>query len=106
MKPFGVDRDIEKQQEESLKKKVYVKGLPETCTKDILFSKFEAYGQVVRAFILYNHKNSTSRGFGFIEFAEESSVVGCLGKTIRIEGKDLVISKALERTKKVVKCFI
>lgn len=102
MKPFGVERDIEKQQEDSLKKKVYVKGLPETCTKEALFSKFEVFGQVIRAFILYNHKNSTSRGFGFIEFAEESAVVKCLGKTITIEGKDLLISKALERTKKVI----
>lgn len=102
MKPFGVERDIERQQEDSLKKKVYVKGLSETCTNETLFAKFEVFGEVVRAFILYNHKNSTSRGFGFIEFAEESAVVKCLGKTITIEGKDLLISKALERTKKVI----
>lgn len=102
MKPFGVERDIERQQEDSLKKKVYVKGLSETCTNETLFAKFEVFGEVVRAFILYNHKNSTSRGFGFIEFAEESAVVKCLGKTISIEGKDLLISKALERTKKVI----
>jgi len=100
VKPFGLDRDIEKQQEDALKKKVYVKGLPEACTKNTLLTSFEKFGEVTRAFILYNHKNCTSRGFGFIEFANESSVALCLGKTITIEGKDLLISKALERTKK------
>lgn len=81
---------------------MYVKGLPDATTKDALFAAFEHFGPVNRAFILYNHKNGTSRGFGFIEFVNDTSVAGCLGKLVNIEGKDLVVSKALERTKKVV----
>lgn len=106
MKPFGKDREIEKQQEDCLKKKVYVKGLPQRCSKETLISAFEPFGAVCRAFILYNHKNGSSRGFGFIEFVDESSVFNCLGKTIVIEDTQLLISKALERTKKVCTHYI
>lgn len=101
MKPFGLDREIDKQQEESLKKKVYVKGLPDVSTKESLLAVFQSFGEVDRAFILYNHKNGTSRGFGFIEFSDEASVKLCLGKHVNIDGKELLVSKALERTKKV-----
>lgn len=101
VKPFGVEKDIDNQQKEALRKKVYVKGLISCTTKQDLESVFEVYGEIERAFILYHHKHGNSRGFGFVEFKNESSVKKCLGNTVTICGKDLTVLKALERSKRV-----
>lgn len=103
MKPFGLEKEVDQQQEEILKKKVYIRGLPASATKETLIRVFSQFGKIEKAFILYNHSNGTSRGFGFIEFLDEESVSKCYGKTILIEGKELPVLKALERTKKVNK---
>lgn len=54
-----------------------------------------------RAFSLFNHKSNTSRGFGFVEFASEDIAASLIGKKVTIEGKEVLISKALERSKGV-----
>lgn len=101
MKPFGLEKEIDLQQEETLKKKVYIKGLPDEATKETLINVFSKFGSIDKAFVLYNHKNGSSRGFGFIEFFEEESASKCLGIYVNIAGKDLLVLKAEERTKKV-----
>jgi RNA recognition motif-containing protein len=99
VKPFGLDKDIEQQQEKTLRKKIYVKGIPEGCLQSTLLKVFSEFGSVERAFILQNHKSNTSRGFGFVEFTHEETVSKLVGKTILIDNKEVYISRALERTK-------
>jgi RNA recognition motif. (a.k.a. RRM, RBD, or RNP domain) len=45
-----------------------VKSLPITCDKGQLHSVMSAFGPVDKSFVLYNHKDGSSRGFGFVEF--------------------------------------
>lgn len=100
-KPYGSDKEIEQQQEATLKKKIYIKGLPDGCPQDTLVKFFSQFGQVERAICLFNHKNNTSRGFGFVEFSREEVAAKLIGKTLHIEGKEVTISKAAERSKGV-----
>jgi RNA recognition motif-containing protein len=101
VKPFGLEKDIEQQQEATLRRKVYIKGIPDSCPQATLVSVFSQFGTVERAFSLFNHKNNTNRGFGFVEFKTEDAVNKLIGKTILIEGKEVFISRAHERNKGV-----
>jgi RNA recognition motif-containing protein len=67
-----------------------------------LVKVFSQFGHVERAFTLFNHKSNTSRGFGFVEFSTEEAASKVIGKRIFIEGKEVIASKALERTKGVI----
>lgn len=87
----------------TLKRKVYIKGIPDGCSQDTLVKVFSQFGQVERAFPLFNHKNNTSRGFGFVEFSNEETASSLIGKTVLIGGKEVFLSKALERSKGVSK---
>lgn len=89
-----------------LKKKVYVKGLSSQCDQAVLLNTFSAFGPVSKAFILYNHKTGSSRGFGFIEFEEEASVLRVVGVKVNIMGKDILVSLAVERSKGVVQSHL
>lgn len=101
VKPFGLEKEIEQQQEATLRRKVYIKGIPDGCPQSTLVSVFSQFGPVERAFSLFNHKSNTSRGFGFVEFKTEEAVTKLVGKTILIEGKEVFISRAHERNKGV-----
>lgn len=101
VKQFALEKEIDKQQQEVLKRKVYLKGLPASCDQPKLLEIMSVYGKVDRAFILYNHKNGSSRGFGFVEFAKEESVAKAVGHKIDICGKEILISMAVERQKGV-----
>jgi RNA recognition motif-containing protein len=97
-----LEKEIGKQQQDVLRRKVYVKGLPVSCDQAKLIEAFSTIGLVDKAFILYNHKNGASRGFGFVEFAEESSVTLAMKNPVRVCGKEILISLAVERHKGVV----
>lgn len=57
------------------------------------------FGNVVKSFVLYNHKDGSSRGFGFVEFSEISSAekAASQGK-ILISGKYATIERAVAKT--------
>jgi len=92
---------VAEQQQDSLKRKVYVKGLPSNCDKTKLHEVFSRFGEVDKAFILYNHKNGSTRGFGFVEFTTQESAMVAVGKVIEICGKDIQVSMAIQRHKGV-----
>lgn len=106
VKPFGLEKEIEKQQEAALKRKVYIKGIPDDCPQAVLVRVFSKFGPVERAFSLYNHKSNTCRGFGFVEFKTEEAVTKLIGKTVLVEGSEVFISRAHERNKGVAKILL
>lgn len=106
VKPFGLEKEIEQQQEATLRRKVYIKGIPDGCSQTTLVSVFSQFGPVERAFSLFNHKNNTSRGFGFVEFKNEQAVTRLIGKTVFIDGREVFISRAHERNKGVTKFLL
>lgn len=96
-----MDGEIEQQQQDVLKRKIYIKGMPAHYSKQDLIDHFSLYGKVEKAFIMYNHKTGISRGFGFVEFKNEQSVHAAVKAKIEVASKELLISLALERHKGV-----
>lgn len=56
-----------------MSKKMYVGNLPFSSTEDDLRDLFSQYGEVQSANIIYDRESGRSRGFGFVEMAEESA---------------------------------
>ena len=55
--------------------KIFVGGLHPDATEQDLNTEFSNYGQVTDTMIMRDRNTSISRGFGFVTFAESSSVV-------------------------------
>lgn len=96
-----MDKKISEQQQEALKRKIYIKGLPSACDKLKLHQAFSKYGEVDKAFVMYNHKNGSTRGFGFVEFVKEATVAKVLKIPVEICGKEVQVSMAVQRGKDV-----
>lgn len=76
--------------------KLYVGGIPYTSTEDSLREAFEQAGQVVSASIIMDRMTGRSRGFGFVEMADEAGANAAIerwdGK--EFEGRMLSVSLA------------
>lgn len=79
-------------------RKVFVKSLPLSCDKGQLAASMEAFGPVDKSFVLYNHKDGCSRGFGFVEFCNINSAekAAAQGK-IQISGKFAIVERAIAK---------
>ena len=55
------------------KKKLYVGNLPYTVTSDSLKTTFSSYGDIVDAVVITDRASGRSKGFGFVEFADEKA---------------------------------
>ena len=72
-----------------------MKGLPLTCDKLNLTAAMGQFGAVDKAFVMYSHKNGSSRGFGFVEFKAQASVERAINAAeVRIQGKQVKITRA------------
>ena len=95
VKQFKKSSDVEEERAACLSRKVHVKGLPLTCDKMMLTATMSQFGQVEKAFVMYSHKNGTSRGFGFVEFKAQASVNKATSAAeVRIQGKLIKITRA------------
>jgi RNA recognition motif-containing protein len=56
-----------------MSKKMYVGNLPFSSTEDDLRDLFSQYGEVQSANIIYDRETGRSRGFGFVEMAEDGA---------------------------------
>ena len=78
------------------KKKIYVGNLPYTVTSDELSKIFSEFGEVVDAAVITDKMSGRSKGFGFVEFAEEEMAQKAIdemnGK--EIEARALVVNFA------------
>lgn len=64
-------------------KKLYVGNLSFACTDDDLRELFEPYGKVESARVIIDREKGRSKGFGFVEMADEGeadTAVGALNK--------------------------
>jgi RNA recognition motif-containing protein len=55
------------------KKKLYVGNLPYTTTADELKTAFGEFGEITDAVIISDKRTDRSKGFGFVEFADEAA---------------------------------
>lgn len=95
VKAFKKGKEINAQHEDLKKRKIFVKGLPGSCDKQKLFEVFSKYGTVDKTYILYDHKNGASRGFGFVEFLHEEDLQRALNASIVIDSKVIKCSPVL-----------
>ena len=56
-----------------MSKKIYVGNLNYATTEDTLSSLFSQYGEVVSSVIIKDRYTEQSKGFGFIEMADDSA---------------------------------
>jgi heterogeneous nuclear ribonucleoprotein A1/A3 len=59
--------------------KIFVGGLPSQVGETEFSEYFSQYGEVVDAQVMIDHQTGNSRGFGFISFADQSSVETVVG---------------------------
>lgn len=66
-----------------------------TCTKDRLAQEFSQFGDIDKTYILYDHNNGSSRGFGFVEFVNEDDVSKALQAAVFIDNKPIKCSRVI-----------
>jgi RNA recognition motif-containing protein len=65
--------------------KLYVGGIPYSTTEDQMRTAFQEAGEVVSASIIMDRMTGRSRGFGFVEMADEAGAQAAID---RWDGKD------------------
>lgn len=77
-------------------KKLYVGNLPYSTSEDDLRNLFGQYGEIVNVTLIIDKMSGRSKGFGFVEFAEEDAATAAIEATngMELEGRALVVNVA------------
>lgn len=82
--------------------RLYVGNLSYTTSEDTLREAFSNYGEVVSVQIMKDKFTETSKGFGFVEMADdvmgERGIGGMNGKSV--DGRRIRVSEAVEKPKR------
>jgi len=80
-------------------RKLYVGNLSFDTTDQILQDTFSAYGEVTSAIVIMDRESGSSKGFGFVEFAQDADAKKAMeemnGK--EVDGRSLKVDEARER---------
>lgn len=80
-------------------RKLYVGNLSFDTTDQILQDTFSAYGEVTSAIVIMDRESGRSKGFGFVEFAQDADAKKAMeemnGK--EVDGRSLKVDEARER---------
>lgn len=81
-------------------KKLYVGNLPWSVTSSDLEQMFSAYGTVASAEVISDRDTGQSRGFGFVEMADDAASEAAINALngSDFKGRPLVVNEARERT--------
>lgn len=76
--------------------KLYVGGLPYATTDDELKEAFAAHGTVESAKVITDRETGRSKGFGFVEFANDDEANAAIEKMNNTEmgGRKILVSVA------------
>lgn len=77
-------------------KKLYVGNLPYSIDKDGLLALFAAFGDIVDAVVISDKYTQRSKGFGFVEFADEKAAEKAVAEMNEkeVDGRNLVVNVA------------
>ncbi|WP_028975457.1 RNA recognition motif domain-containing protein [Spirochaeta cellobiosiphila] len=82
-----------------MSKKIYVGNLSWNTTEDDLTNLFAQYGEVLSVNIIIDRDTNRSKGFGFIEMAEDDAATAAIstfnGK--ELDGRNIRVNEAEER---------
>ncbi len=78
---------------------IYVGNLPWSTTPEDLRALFEPYGEVQNARIITDRETGRSRGFGFVDMAEEEAARRAIAELHNYEygGRPLTVNEAQAR---------
>jgi len=78
---------------------IYVANIPWKATEDQLKAHFGAFGEVTSAKIIMDKVTQRSRGFGFVEMADDGSARQAIASLngADFQGKNLVVNEARPR---------
>jgi RNA recognition motif-containing protein len=81
-------------------KKLYVGNLPFSTTEDDLRDLFSQHGEVASASIVMDRETGRSRGFGFVEMANDADADGAINAVNgqEIGGRSLQVNEARPKT--------
>ncbi|MDJ0654363.1 MAG: RNA-binding protein [Xanthomonadales bacterium] len=78
---------------------IYIGNLPYSVTEEDLRSAFEQYGSVDRANVIMDRDTGRSKGFGFVEMADQSAAqnaINALNDT-DFQGRNIRVNEARPR---------
>jgi RNA recognition motif-containing protein len=77
-------------------KKLYVGNLPFSATEQALQSKFGALGAVESAKIIMDRESGRSKGFGFVEMADDDAAQNAINSLngADFDGRAMIVSEA------------
>ena len=83
---------------------IYVSNLSYSTTSESLQELFSAYGSVTSAYIITDRETKRSRGFGFVEMANEPEAQEAIAKLneTEFEGKTISVTVARPRVERSV----
>ena len=81
-------------------KKLFVGNLPYTTTNESLGEYFAKYGEVVSAAVIMDRATGRSKGFGFVEMANDDEADKAISESdgSEMEGRKLTVSEARPKT--------
>jgi RNA recognition motif-containing protein len=81
-------------------KKLFVGNLPYTTTNEELAEFFAQFGEVVSAAVIMDRATGRSKGFGFVEMAndEEADAAIAQSDSKELDGRKLTVSEARPKT--------
>jgi RNA recognition motif-containing protein len=84
----------------AMAKRLYVGNLPYSVTSDDLQQTFEEYGVVTSAEVLSDRETGRSRGFGFVEMANDAEADAAIEALDGndLDGRRLTVNEARPRT--------
>lgn len=76
--------------------KLYIGNLPYSVADNQLNELFASYGEIVSAVVIKDKHSGRSKGFGFVEFADESAAQAALAEMNgkEVDGRELKVSEA------------
>lgn len=83
----------------SLIKKLFVGSLPWATNSNQLREMFEKFGEVLKADVLKDRETGRSRGFGFVEMANDSEADAAIQELngSDMDGRKIVVNEARPR---------
>lgn len=85
-----------------MSKKVYVGNLNYATTEDALKNAFAPFGEVLSVVVIKDHFTGQSKGFGFVEMAEEQAADAAIAQMNgkEFEGRRVRVNVAEERPRR------
>lgn len=81
-------------------RKIFVGNLPGESTGEDLQELFQKFGEIVRAYIIYDFFSKQSKGYGYVEFKESSSASKALKSSLTIGGNIISILPYVSKNEK------